>query len=188
MRRAELISTILVGLMSASCGDSEGGGGAGAGAAGGGAGGEPSLEPDPQTPPQSAAAVASWIAEGHYQGWHCEPESHEARPPSPHGVNRVCSNDLASAHGSGEYPVGAASVKELFDDEGTNVVGHAVSLHVSAGPSGATWYWYEQLTSGVVADGLGDEGTPRTVCVGCHQGAGSDAAHSGHDLVYTQVE
>jgi len=24
--------------------------------------------------------------------------------------------------------------------------------------------------------------------VGCHQAAGSDAAHSGHDFVYTQVK
>ena len=41
---------------------------------------------------------------------------------------------------------------------------------------------------GVVADGLGTSGPPQSICVGCHAGAGSDSAHSGHDLVYTQVK
>ena len=44
------------------------------------------------------------------------------------------------------------------------------------------------LGPGAVADGLGSAGTPLTICVGCHGAAGSDTAHPGHDMVYTQVK
>lgn len=188
---------VVVGMMMlAACGDSgseEGGaGGSGGdpgGTGGGSAGAEPGLEPDAQTPPQSGADVDAWIAQGDYQAWSCETAEHAARSPSPHGVNRICSNQLLSAHGTGEYPVGAASVKEIFDAEGGDIVGYAVALHVSEGTDGGSWYWYEKIPGmGVVADGLGDTGPANTICVGCHQGAGIDAMHSGHDMVYTQVE
>ena len=57
---------------------------------------------------------------------------------------------------------------------------------------GANWYWYERIEgSGVVADGTGDSGTAKSICVGCHAGAGIDAAHTptvgGRDQVYTPV-
>lgn len=126
----------------------------------------------------------------------CEPASHEARSPSPHGKNRICSNTLLSGNGAGEYPVNAASVKELFADDGTTIVGYAVARHTSAGAADTAWYWYERVpadhpaphdANGVVADGPGDMGPAKTICVGCHTAAGSDAQHSGHDFVYTQV-
>ncbi len=149
-----------------------------------------------QTPPEGHEALTAWIAAGHYLDWACEPASHEARSPSPHGYNRICSNDLMSAHGDGEYPVGAAAVKELYDDGGATIVGYAVERHVAAGTSGGDWYWYEvvPLTSGaphdengVVADGYGDSGPAQAICVSCHSAAGADADHPGHDFVYTQV-
>ena len=150
-----------------------------------------------QVPPSGAAAVDAWIAQGFYKSWHCEPAAHAARSPSPHGFNRICSNDKLSAAGAGEYPVDSASVKELYDDAGKGIVGYAVFRHVAAGTSGTSWYFYEKvpLTStaphdanGVVADGMGGSGPAQTICVGCHQAAGSDSAHSGHDFVYTQVK
>ena len=65
---------------------------------------------------------------------------------------------------------------------------------------GANWYWYERVpldskvphdANGVVADGMGNSGTPLTICVDCHGGAGSDAKHTpsagGRDQVYTPV-
>ena len=65
---------------------------------------------------------------------------------------------------------------------------------------GKNWYWYETVpatsaaphdANGVVADGLGDTGPAKSICVGCHAGAGSDAAHTpsagGRDQVYTPV-
>lgn len=151
---------------------------------------------DPQTPPQGHAAITEWLAAGHYTSWACEPEPHEARSPSPHGYNRICSNDLLSNHTTGEYPVGAAAVKELYTDPAMPIAGYAVELHVTAGTDGGDWYWYEVVpddseaphdANGVVADGLGDSGAAMTICVSCHEAAGSDVDHGGHDFVYTQV-
>ena len=149
-----------------------------------------------QTPPTGHDAVAGWLASGEYKRWHCEAAPHEARSPSPHGTNRICSNDLLSQAGPGEYPVGAAAVKELYGGDG-HVAGYAVSRHTKAGAAGDAWYWYERVpldsaaphdAKGVVADGAGDAGPSKTICVGCHGAAGSDAAHFGHDMVYTQVK
>lgn len=149
-----------------------------------------------QTPPAGHDALEGWLASGEYKRWHCEPALHDARSPSPHGQNRICSNELLSMAGAGEYPVGAAAVKELYGN-GSKLVGYAVSRHASAGPSGGTWYWYERVPldssaphdgAGVVADGAGDSGAARSICVGCHSGAGMDSSHSGHDMVYTQVK
>jgi hypothetical protein len=151
---------------------------------------------DPQTPPADLTSIESWLSAGSYKSWHCEPSAHAARPPSVHAQNRICSNTLLSGAGPGEYPVGSSSVKELYDDAGLNVTGYAVSLHTSAGKTGDTWYWYERVAansatphdaSGLVASGSGGAGLPLTICVACHSAAGSDAQHSGHDFVYTQV-
>lgn len=141
---------------------------------------------DPQAPPTSgAAAIQAWLADGHYLAWACEGAAHGPLPGvSPHGPVRICSNDLTSAHGAGEYPVGASSVKELLSGTSGSptIVGYSVSLHNEAGTTGDDWYWYEELNDSVLADGVG---VP--TCVGCHMGAGSDAMHPGHDFVYVQV-
>lgn len=157
-----------------------------------------------QTPAMGAAKVKSWLASGAYKSWACEPAVHEARSPSPHGYNRICSNDVlsAAASGTGPFPEGAAAVKELYgDDTDTTPVGYAVYAKTKAdSEGGAAWYWYEIVpldsaaphdASGVVADGLGNGGPARDICVGCHAGAGSDGAHTpsvgGRDQVYTPV-
>jgi hypothetical protein len=157
-----------------------------------------------QRPPQGAAAVEAWLKKGDYEEWQCEAKVHGARSPSPHGFNRICSNDLISSRGSGDgaWPVGAAAVKELYaaaDDD--KPVGYAVYLKTEDDSAdGANWYWYERVpldsaaphdADGVVADGLGDEGPAKTICVGCHVAAGTDDAHTpsagGRDQVYTPV-
>jgi len=150
-----------------------------------------------QNPPITGRLdVEAWIAKGFYKSWKCESAMHDARSPSPHGKNRICSNDKLSANTGGEYAVSAASVKELGDDTGA-IVGYAVAVHVAAGKTGDTWYWYERVplsspaphdNNGVVADGKGDAGPAKTICVGCHSAAGIDMAHSGHDFVYTQLQ
>jgi hypothetical protein len=152
---------------------------------------------DKQTPPSTnGQAVEAWLATGAYKSWKCETAPHAARSPSPHGTNRICSNDKLSTHASGEYPVDSAGVKELYDSTGTNIVGYAVYRHTLAGTTGDTWYYYERVpadshaphdANGVVADGMGSSGPAQTICVNCHQAAGSDANHFGHDFVYTQV-
>lgn len=128
-----------------------------------------------QTPPMGGARIEPWLAQGLYKQWHCEGAPHPPRPPSPHGTDRICSNDLASAAaGGGEYPVGAASVKELYDGGG-RVFGYSVSRRISVGAGGQHWYWYERIGQGGV-----NEGTGIGVCTGCHSGAAKD-------FVFTQV-
>lgn len=159
---------------------------------------------DDQTPPQGATKVKAWLEKGAYKAWHCEAAVHASRSPSPHGPNRICSNDALSANaaGAGEWPAGSAAVKELYGPlDKEEIVGYSVYLKTKADSAGgANWYWYEVLPAPgnpqdgaqiVVADGLGDSGSAKTICVGCHAAAGTDAAHTptvgGRDQVYTPV-
>lgn len=153
---------------------------------------------DAQTPPTTGASdVEKWLADGAYKTWTCEPTVHESRNPSPHGFNRICTNDLISnaAKATGVWPKGAAAVKELYNAAtDTTPAGYSVEVKLaddSAG--GANWYWYERLPgqNNAIADGKGDSGNPKNICVGCHKAAGADAAHTpttgGRDLVYTPI-
>jgi hypothetical protein len=171
-----------------------------------GAGGNDGQPTDDQTPPIGAAELMAWLRAGTYEDWTCEPEIHEARSPSPHGFNRICSNDIIAenAAGSDDWPAGAAAVKELHAGAaGGTPIGYAVYLKTEADSAGgANWYWYEVVpsdhpaappdASGVVADGMGDSGPAKTICVGCHAAAGADTAHTpsmgGRDQVYTPVQ
>lgn len=131
---------------------------------------------DPQTPPQGGAALTSWLQAGYYKSWHCEAAQHPPGPHGAHGNNRVCSNNvLAGTGGSGEFPVGSASVKELYS--GANVVGYAVSLRIKTGPQGDSWYWNENGFGGVGVGG----------CTGCHSLAGSGGTYIGRDYVFVRV-
>jgi hypothetical protein len=131
-----------------------------------------------QTPPEGRAALDAWLAAGHYRSWACEPTIQNARPGGAHGRNRICSNALASGHGQGPYPVGAAAVKELYG-AGDQPVGHAVAHKRTAGTRGSDWYWYERTGSTIYADGVG---TP--LCTGCHSLA---QQRGGNDFVYLQI-
>lgn len=158
---------------------------------------------DAQTPPSTNGAdIETWLASGAYQDWACETVEHPQLKVSPHGYNRVCSNALSASFdgdADDERPIGSASVKELYDDA-SNLVGYATSLKLTNhSDGGRNWYWYERVPldgpaphdpQGVVADGLGDSGPAKSICVGCHAGAASDAQHSvagSSDYVYLQV-
>ncbi len=141
--------------------------------------------------------IQAWLAEGHYKNWKCETGVQDPIMISPHGKQRICSNGILSAHGDGEYPVDSSAVKELYDAAGTEIIGYAVYRHIKAGTDGGSWYWYEQVPAdhpaphddnGVVADGPGDAGPSKDICVGCHMATGIDAAHPGHDFVYEQIK
>jgi cytochrome P460 len=202
--RMSFFGTFVAGCILASttpgCGtstSSPGGASSGAGAAssgsmseGGGSGN------GSQTPPIGATAVTAWLATGAYKNWHCETASHSARSPSPHSVDRVCSNDVIAnnATGSAPWPQGAAAVKELYTAT-TDAApgGYAVYLKTQAdSASGANWYFYGALTAGgTTVDGMGNDATVMATCTSCHLAAGSDAAHTpspgGRDEVYTPV-
>jgi hypothetical protein len=149
---------------------------------------------DAQTPPTSGTdELEAWLEKGDYKSWACETVEHPQMKVSPHGINRVCSNDLAAGFEgsvSDERPVGTASVKEVFDDASA-LVGYAIGVKIAAeSQGGRNWYWYERVQENVVVDGLGDAGLAKSVCVGCHAGAGSDEQHAvtgSSDFVYLQV-
>ena len=160
-----------------------------------------------QTPPMGGAVLEAWLATGAYKTWTRESAIHSQRSPSPHGFDRIYSNNVitANATGTGVWPAGAAAVKELYASTTDTIpVGYAVYLKTQADSAGgANWYWYERVPlsstaaphddAGVVADGLGtpDSGTPFTICVSCHGAAGSDVPHTpspgGRDEVYTPL-
>ena len=150
--------------------------------------GEPEIS---QTPPVLGMAdIERWLADAWYLEWTCEGRSSVG---VGHSFNRICSNGLAVAAGPGEFPVDAASVKEMRTLETGPIVGFAVSRHTRPGDGGDTWYWYERVpldsplphdADGIAANGWGDFGGA-IACVQCHRAAGSDADHTGHDLVYT---
>lgn len=123
---------------------------------------------NPQLPPRGSLDITTWIAGGDYLEWACESAPHAGRAPSPHGLNRICSNDaLIASTGPGPFPVGAAAVKEIYDGERISL--HAVYRKVADGEGGATWYWFEGTADDVIANSEGD-GT----CVGCHSSAPRD--------------
>ena len=157
-----------------------------------------------QLPPTTNGTdVEAWLAKGYYEKWACETSSHPQIKVSPHGQNRICSNDaivgFTGAIGA-ERPKGSAAVKELYDDN-AKLVGYAVSVKLAdKSDGGANWYWYERvpLTSpaphdakGVVADGPGNAGPAKGICVNCHTGAGSDAdmhnVNHSSDYVYDVI-
>jgi hypothetical protein len=158
-----------------------------------GSGGGGSSDPA-QTPPEGDAAVTKWLDAGDYMKWHCQSAAHASKSPSPHAFNRTCSNDaLSGAGSSGDFPEGSANVKELWDKIGGKVIGHAVYKKTAADSAGGSnWYWYEFNPSidknKPVADGMGDSGSAKSICVGCHVGAGSSFAKTSRDFVFTQVE
>jgi hypothetical protein len=116
----------------------------------------------------------AWLAAGHYKMWHCEAKISEPRNGGVHGRVRICSNDLLSGHGTGPYPVGAASVKETYF--GAKIGQLTVGLKVAEGATANTWYWYGQNE----LEGVGAPG-----CAGCH---GRAPQYGGHDYVYFQVK
>src|SRR5262245_22561017 len=123
---------------------------------------------DPEVPPRGRDDLEPWIVAGHYLAWRCEPVPVDVRLGSPHRPRtRTCSHQLARAAGDGERPVGAASVKEMYDDAG--IMGYGVSRKVAPGGA-AGWYWYERLRDRAPnADGMNDGS-----CPGCHAGAARD--------------
>jgi hypothetical protein len=145
------------------------------------------LDPDAgaieQSPPQRPAELLTWLGQGYYKTWHCEAAAHPARPPGAHGANRICSNDLLAGAGpAGDFPIGAASVKELVDGDEITAWAVAVKAAADSGPDGAGWYWYEGGP-----DGIDGEGRGYTGCTDCHGGAGPSFAPTARDFVFTQV-
>src|ERR1044071_4944382 len=100
MRFAGLLCTGFLGMLGACSSDSES-----------------SSASDAQTPPTSGRVdIEKWLSDASYKTWACEPAVHAARDPSPHGFNRICSNDVIamSATGTAAWPKGSSAVKEIY--------------------------------------------------------------------------
>jgi hypothetical protein len=151
----------------------------------------PPEDPRQLPPITSTDDINNWLADGYYKTWHCEPAIRDPLGVSPHGKSRTCSNELLSTlPDTGEYPVGAASVKELADNNGS-LKGYSISRHVAAGSRASTWFWFERNIQGtVVAAGTGER-MPQDVCSNCHVRA-ADATFTGieggHDYVFLQIK
>jgi hypothetical protein len=122
-----------------------------------------------QSPAVGAKAdIEAWFASGAYLKWKCEAPGVGAGRDDAHGPNRVCSNDLLSASSSGDFPVGAANVKELRESNGA-IKGYAFMLKVKPGGGSGNWYWYEKTGSRTVANAVADSS-----CTSCHDRAPRD--------------
>jgi hypothetical protein len=130
------------------------------------------LPATPQRPPRGQAAIESWLAEGHHRSWRCETGVSPMRLTGNHGRHRICSNDLLLSSPSGPYPVGAASVKELFL-VGEQPNGFAVGLKIEEGLGAHTWYWYERRGAVASARPLA-QGIGVPDCAVCHGTAPRD--------------
>ncbi len=126
---------------------------------------------DPELPPRGEGDIDGWIDEGHYLAWRCEPQPVDVRLGSPHRPQtRTCNNAaIVSSGPTGELPVGAGSVKEMYDDAG-QIKGFGVSRKRATGGADG-WYWYEKISGDVKADGMG---APAGSCSGCHMDAARD--------------
>jgi len=134
--------------------------------------GEPTMEyvPPPDGPPAASSEFLAFVDGREYAAWTCELAPHPAREPSPHGMNRICQNSIATAarDGSGPWPVGAASVKEQYDGGG-NVFAFEISLKERSGSGPEAWRFWRGQGTRVTNDAVG-----ASFCSNCHEGADRD--------------
>jgi hypothetical protein len=135
----------------------------------------PSGEIGDDVAPAEPAAMQAWLASGGYAGYLAESAPH--RSSGAHStvrtfVNRRLAESLAEC--ASPHPVGATSVKELYDGE--ELRGWAVMVK-TGDPLGAShWYWYEVFDLGPdAAPAVAGQG--HGTCRGCHDG-GLDAFRS----------
>jgi hypothetical protein len=108
-----------------------------------------------------------------YESWRKEAMIHESS--GPHSDVRTFFNDkYADAWTSGAFPmpVGAMSVKELY--QGTDPDGWAVSVKTAEGSGKETWTWYETLSAVTDPKDYDFFGVAHPTCEGCHSGSSRD--------------
>ncbi|MEM9492611.1 MAG: cytochrome P460 family protein, partial [Myxococcota bacterium] len=131
--------------------------------------------------PTNAAELLPFLEADEYRDFPAESAVHAQTNGSPHGMVRVFINqalDDSLSAGNEAHPVGAASVKELYDGDGATLIGWAVMVKTAEDSAGGQgWYWYEILNGQVIADDLGD-----TTCIGCHNAGGSDLFRTNYPL------
>lgn len=124
--------------------------------------------------PTDPAALQRWLAAGSYKSWSHESATHVSDGPHADEVLTYVSPTLAgSLAAGGAHPRGAASVKELYDEQARHI-GWAVSVKLDADSAeGKNWYWFEVFST--AADAAPEyEGQGEDLCVDCHADGGQD--------------
>jgi hypothetical protein len=128
----------------------------------------------PELPPMGQASLEAWLMAAHHRSWACESTISAARLNGAHGRHRICSNRLlVESTGSGTYPVGAASVKEMYDQR-DQPNGYAVGIKVAPGAGASTWYWYERTGRSATSRPVADKIAEKICGPDCHAAAPRD--------------
>jgi hypothetical protein len=142
-----------------------------------------SLDPA-QVPPATSEGLDAWIANEPWKAWTCEPAPRGPRLNSPHDQVRVCENDLLTAAlaagGAGDLPVGAAAVKEMYDQG--SVWSYTIAVRGKSGSGVDKWFWWRKVIDGSTTPAITNQGYGDVFCSGCHVGA---AAAGGRDSIFT---
>lgn len=116
-------------------------------------------------------ALRDFVVGGGSRNWQREAMPHPSA--GPHGLVQSAFNDLyAAARRADRYPmpVGAASAKELFEDDGRHK-GWALSIKVADGEGSDTWLWWEADAPDYSPRGYG---VGIFQCDRCHGGSSFD--------------
>ena len=119
--------------------------------------------------PAEKAALFTYLDCGGYEAFAAESEIHPAT--SAHSsmarvfINQLLEQSLMS--GATEHPVGAASVKEIYQANGTTLRGWAVMVKVEETGAGGAWYWYENYNTNS-GDSPVAASKGASICVPCH--------------------
>jgi hypothetical protein len=130
--------------------------------------------PAPEDPPTEEAALAAWLAAGHYKGWPSESGLHPSTGPHFGDVRTFVNPTLHDSleAGNAAHPKGAATVKELYGG-GVELKGWSVIIkgfdNSTMQAAGDGWYWYESYDGSVYASSFG-----AGLCVGCHAASHPD--------------
>ncbi len=120
----------------------------------------------------SEAGITAFVREGRYKEWLAEPSVHDTR--APHGDKvRVFFNAIvvpSLRDGNATHPVGSMLVKELYEDDGKTLRGHALDVKITEGAGKDTWIFYEGFGPDYSSNYYG---RGHSTCHGCHE-AGSD--------------
>jgi len=127
---------------------------------------------------EARAEVVAFLKGRSYQAWTAEPASHASA--GPHGLVRVFFDPVVEASlraGAAAHPTGSTLVKELYDDDGTTLIGHAYERKEEVGGGGAAWTFFQGFT---LDDYTGATfGRGAAACAGCHAG--------GNDFVMSML-
>ena len=138
-----------------------------------------------QVPPTTSDALDAWVANTPWTKWTCEPAPRPARLSSPHGMVRVCENDLLvnAAASSADLPVGASAVKEMYS--GDTVWSYTIAVRGKSGASAADrWFWWRKVIDGSQTPPITNASYGDGYCSGCHATAGGAG---GRDYVFTML-